>query len=371
MMPKIFFLFCVLAGTVLGASELELVSHFGGGRVYLRRGSDWYAGATVWSLKRDPGLAHLKQIQVGADLCAWTNENEVRCWDSQVHPSAVGKGRSLGAVPELTKHFHGYCLETKAAEIFCLQSFIDGNELKYRYEKVDTKALGTIAAVSASATHICVQNARGKIFCWGENYGGKLGTGGYPFFQRPEEGGDWSVTYATAGIPFPTREIESYGKTFAGVSVYANTSCALSDELKNNVYCWGRLLDTSNLYMEFQLFSQTTSSIPRGVDLSAVPAGRVDGIVAGPLVGFGHDEVGRIYFWGEYGTPPATSQRLAFKAQAMAEVPAGFSIRKLVPVQGEVCAIGAFEGQAEQMYCTRRPWDNPAGRPEMVGVTLP
>lgn len=361
----------VLFSSLLNASGLEIVPHFGGGSVYVRRGSTWYSGSSLWNLKPDVSLERVRQIHFGAELCAWTAEDEVRCAESKLDLFKPERSRNLGRVPSNTKKFHGYCLETTDGEIFCLQSFIDGNDLRYHYARVDTEALGPLQTISASATHVCVQTLWGKIFCWGENYGGKLGRGGFPFFQRPEEGGDWSVTYATAGIPFPTKAVGNGETNFTSLSVYANTSCALSDGPRDNLYCWGRLLDTSNLYMDFSLFSQTTSSQPRRLDLSVVPSGRLVGLVTGPLVGFGHDELGRIYFWGEYAEPLPTAQRLELRARILADPPPNFSISHLVPVQGEVCAVGTLEAGGEALYCSRRPWDRPSARPELVPVDLP
>ncbi|MEZ4749908.1 MAG: hypothetical protein R3B54_04575 [Bdellovibrionota bacterium] len=370
MMLRVLLFFSFFAGPLCAAGNLDLVPHFGGGSVYLKKGDHWYVGASVWKLKRDPSLDEFKYIRSGAEPCGVTHENEVVCAQRDGSLSNRRERRSLGKVPAETKRYLGYCLETTSGEIYCLQSFVDGSDLRYRYELVDTRALGPIEKISASATHVCVQTLTGGIHCWGENYGGKLGTGGFPFYQRPEEGGDWSVGQASPGVPFPTRPVADGTLRFTDVSVYSSTSCALSEESRSNLYCWGRLLDTSNLFMDFASFSQTTSSVPRQVNLQAVPSGHLEGLAVGPLVGFAYDESGRLYVWGDYGGPLRFPERLDLKVRLLARVPNGFSIDALVPLQGEVCVLGAFADREQQILCTRRSWDHPADPPVLVPVEL-
>jgi alpha-tubulin suppressor-like RCC1 family protein len=81
----------------------------------------------------------------------------------------------------------------------------------------------TVTNIAMGAYHTCATASDNRMYCWGNNTSGELGTGATTMWTTNP-----MATHATGLLN---------GKTVTGMSVGNNHSCALTSEGK--VYCWG------------------------------------------------------------------------------------------------------------------------------------
>jgi len=72
----------------------------------------------------------------------------------------------------------------------------------------------------AGSSNVCANGSDGRVYCWGDNFGGKVGIGGGP------------LTVST-----PTAISAPAGVSFSDVSVGGTVSCAMS--VNGRPFCWG------------------------------------------------------------------------------------------------------------------------------------
>lgn len=82
----------------------------------------------------------------------------------------------------------------------------------------------TLVELARGDKHACARTSRGKVFCWGSNDRGQLGSGVY---QRD------SKTPLRVNLP----------STITSIRAKGDTSCALSSS--GEIFCWGKLPDNS------------------------------------------------------------------------------------------------------------------------------
>jgi alpha-tubulin suppressor-like RCC1 family protein len=91
---------------------------------------------------------------------------------------------------------------------------------------VDLSPLGDehgFVRLASGDEHVCGMTARGRVYCWGQNQDGQLGTG--------SAGG-------TESSPAPVDTSDVSGeKIFVGLAAGKRHSCASTTE--GRVYCWG------------------------------------------------------------------------------------------------------------------------------------
>ena len=111
----------------------------------------------------------------------------------------------------------------------------------------------TITAISAGYAHSLALSSDGRVYAWGSNYNGRLGTGTAPSSKVP-------VGVDTSGV--------LAGKTITAISAGADHSLALSST--GRVYAWGL-----NAYGELGDGTITHRTVPVAVDTSGVLAGKI------------------------------------------------------------------------------------------------
>ncbi len=232
---------------------------------------------------------------------------------------------SSNVFPQASKDVPDFCRSGGSGAVECLKERARDGAMSQSYERVDTTGLeGTIASLASSKDHVCAITTAGRVYCWGSNLAGKLGLGGIGVRQLPADDGEWSIAAASPGIPFPTEPVAG---TFRAVSAYGNGSCALSDEARDNAYCWGRIDSIEGLAEHGEKFAAASASRPRRIDLSLVPERQFIGIASGPLAGFGWTASNAVYRWGWGGF------------RLVGKLPAHLRIERLSPVRNEVCAM--------------------------------
>lgn len=330
-----------------------------GAGVYLRVGRQWYvASGSKFKFNRIEALDKFLWLRPMAETCGITDDYQAGCWGRELLSGEIHPTQPFGKVPSDTTQYEAYCLTTAKQEVYCLSDTT--------YEKVDTTGLGgNVTALSGSADHACALTENGQVYCWGVNFKGRLGIGGMPFIQLPEDDTDWSVATSSPPIPFPTLPIQGVnGVRFKQVSVFGNTSCALSDEPSDNAYCWGRLSDYEGTVHRFDWISRTTSSSPRRISLSAVADGKLEGLVAGPLWGAGWDAENTVYWWGSFEDSPLADS-LALKVSRLDSIPRANRIRTMVPAQGQLCVLttlGVGVDEKIELFCTMHKGMNETSR---------
>jgi alpha-tubulin suppressor-like RCC1 family protein len=133
----------------------------------------------------------------------------------------------------------------------------------------------TIQSVSVGTFHSCAL-AAGRVFCWGSDALGELGTG----------------AVITPGVPMAVERLD--GRTVSQLSGYNRSNCVLAD---GKVFCWG-----SNAKGQLGIGSTgTVADLPTLVDSSSALVGKTATQIS---VGYTHacavaDEA--VYCWGENG----------------------------------------------------------------------
>ena len=137
----------------------------------------------------------------------------------------------------------------------------------------------TITAIvsSASAAHTLALTSEGKVYAWGENIEGQLGTNNTTFYSSP-------VAVDMTGA--------LSGKTVVALAAGYQHSLALTSD--GGLYAWG-----SNLGGELGIGSTTSSLVPVAVDTSGVLSGKtIVQIHAGWNTSAVLDSTGQVYTWG-------------------------------------------------------------------------
>jgi hypothetical protein len=255
--------------------------------------------------------------------------------------------------------------------IHCLVERWENDEKKKRYEAVDLTGLDEkFVQLAGSMDHVCALTETGRIYSWGNNFAGKLGLGGFPFVQLPQDGGDWAVGHASPGQPFPTEPVKIKPEhRFTQVSVWANTSCALTDERENNAYCWGRVAPLGNRLERLDSFSQTTFSVPTALDLSAIPERRLAGITAGPAIGLGWTPNNEIYAWGEI-PEGIVDVRFPLRLRPLMKFAGRGVIKRISFVRQNICVVSEEKSHGSFLYCSTTNWQ-PNPKIELHPIDLP
>jgi alpha-tubulin suppressor-like RCC1 family protein len=163
-------------------------------------------------------------------------------------------------------------------------------------------------SVSAGGDHSCALTASGKIYCWGSNALGQLGSAG----------GDALRPRAVDLTSLPTN-----ARNFKAVSAGGDHTCALTTQ--GYAYCWGNGIGS------------TPAAAPLGLTYSAISVGNFEACALSPL--------GYAYCWTFGGTPtPVTTAPLSL---TFTSISVGFD---------QKCGVATSTGRA---YC----WgDNGSGQ---------
>ena|GEM_PF-407342 len=172
-------------------------------------------------------------------ICATAVSGEVYCWGYNGAGQPLGRvtpGSWYSGVPapvdfskQPTSVSVGYyfgCMTTADGKVYCW-GYNDRGQLgttaggtrAIPQELQSPPAGETFVSVSAGRTHACALAASGEIYCWGFDFSGRFGAGG----------GYESTT--------PVRVQRPVGKTFSQVDVGRDITCALTTD--GLAYCWG------------------------------------------------------------------------------------------------------------------------------------
>ena len=236
-------------------------------------------------------------VAVGAGwehTCAVHATGEVSCWGDDTN-GELGNGEIVDQVPLPVKaegitdatavavgHWHT-CALHESGEVSCWGRNYDGQlgngEMGDASSAVPVSVLDITdaVAISAGGEHTCAVHATGEVSCWGDNFGGELGTG-----QRGNEF-DSAVPVKVAGI-----------EDAIDVSTNALNTCVLREG--GNMSCWG-----DNTYG--QLGDGTSTFISPGEPFVSSPV-NVSGIDSAIIISTGADfscaalQSGQVRCWG-------------------------------------------------------------------------
>ncbi len=145
------------------------------------------------------------------------------------------------------------------------------------FEEVDMSGVSgdkVVKSIEVGEDHTCILTAEDKVYCWGANDAGQLGTGTKNSSSVPAE-------VDTTGV--------LAGKKIVQIDSGRRRTCAL--DYAGSVYCWGAgmLGDGTN----------STSYIPVKVDTSGVLKGKtIVFISSGSSHNCAIDSEGKVYCWG-------------------------------------------------------------------------
>jgi alpha-tubulin suppressor-like RCC1 family protein len=139
--------------------------------------------------------------------------------------------------------------------------------------------LGTLVSIAAGASHSCAVNALGRVFCWGANGSGQLGTG------------TWGPGANSRPAP-----VAQGGQAFSSVDVGEDHSCAL--DARREISCWG-----SDATRQLGYFTDDPLETCGALPCSTFPREVIDGTRFGSFTtGYGYScastPLGSLYCWG-------------------------------------------------------------------------
>lgn len=198
--------------------------------------------------------------------------------------------------------------------------------------------------VMGAPDHSCLLNDRGEIFCWGSNYGGQLGRGGFPFRYYENE---WRIVSPTPMLPFPSKPVRSHpASRFKALSVFGHTGCALTDNKPSQLFCWGRL---RSLGLDQDRLSDVEDSLSTtAVPISTAKSSDFVGVATGPLWGAAWSNANEIYAWG---FPEQVAHGAPLQLNKIAEIDRSLEIKKVFPAMNSLCLLASTGKDAEALYC--------------------
>lgn len=149
---------------------------------------------------------------------------------------------------------------------------IDRDGVPYPATPVLIPAGVKLSFVTTGFLHACAVALDGRLFCWGANDYGQLGTG------------DRETSAVPVQVAAPN------GVRFARVAVSSTTTCALSTT--GTVYCWG--LGSSGQVGDGTLTGRVLEPTP----LAGVDGVRFVDVALGYVHGCAVSEAGEVYCWG-------------------------------------------------------------------------
>jgi alpha-tubulin suppressor-like RCC1 family protein len=197
----------------------------------------------------DGTLGVVRQLALGANhSCALRNDGRVLCWGRNNY-GQLGIGANIGTNipnPEPTL--------------------------------IDDSNLGSVRQVALGDLHSCALRDDGRVFCWGANDFGQLGT---------------SVNAGTDNANVPILVDDSNLGTVRQLALGSSHSCAIRDD--GRVFCWG-----TNLYGQLgssvNVGTDNATPVPTPIDNGSLGVARQIGL--GSRHSCAVHEDGRLFCWG-------------------------------------------------------------------------
>lgn len=252
----------------------------------------------------------------GAHACAVTIDWQLHCWGWNVYGQLGVGGTMNQGIPIPLEPVRSYrsvaagwyhtCALDAAGEAFCWgrndQGQLGTGTVSAGATDRPVRVAGDVrfSSISAGAFHSCGVAVDGRIFCWGLNHLGQLGTG----------------SALSSTVPVPVAAAGPFTQVSAGFT----HSCAIS--AAQQVYCWG-----SSVHGELGLGILSGVALPGTVAPEPVPGiSTVRDVSAGLHVTCAADQQ-FVYCWGrgEYGQLGLGSHRDHARPQRVLEPSPGFA----------------------------------------------
>lgn len=257
-------------------------------------------------------------------------------------PSGVlGAGRSFTSIAQGYKHGCGI---TADGQIYCWGANASGQLGTTTNSGTTTptrtpqavplpSGVASFSAVAGGQFHTCAIANTGRVYCWGQNTTGQLGT----------------TTNSGTATPMPTPQavaLPSGVASFSEVSAGGLHTCAVANTGK--VYCWG-----SNLKSQLGATANGTANpTPLAVPLPSGVTG-FSSVAAGAVQTCALANTGQVYCWGlnhdgQLGTTTNNGTNTATPALQAVPLPSGVTSFSVVAAgQTHTCALA----NTGQVYC--------------------
>lgn len=298
----------------------------------------------------------IKSMEAGTgNVCAIASDDKVYCWGGGGGGGALGNGATLDSNVPVAVSTAGVlnnktikavasgnffsCVIASDDKVYCWGNNFGGklgngtisNTSVPTAVNMSGVLVGkTVKQLSAGSEHMCVIASDDKIYCWGFGGTGQLGNGG--------------TSQSTVPVAVTMNGVLN-GKTAKYLASGYSHSCVIASD--DRVYCWGY-----NINGQLGNNSTTQSNVPVAVDSSVALNNKViTSISAGSFHTCGVDSNGLGYCWGfnQYGQlgDGSTAQSLVPVAINMGGVLSGKILTYIAAGEHNNCAL-TTENQA---YC--------------------
>ncbi|UTX51066.1 hypothetical protein KI440_02565 [Candidatus Saccharibacteria bacterium TM7i] len=293
---------------------------------------------------------YLKNVSAGSThACALTSDNRVYCWGNNGNgqlgdgttiqkssPVAVSQGEIPAGVTirQLVTGVNYTCVLASDNKIYCwgysnYGQLGDGTTIQksspVAVSQGEIPAGVTIRQLVAGSSHTCALTSDNKVYCWGYNAYGQAG------------GSSISTNRVTPVAVFQGA-IPS-GVAIRQITAGGHNTCALASD--NRAYCWGQntsgQLGDGTTVNKFSPVAVSQGEIPAGATIRQLTAG------VGYICTLASDN--KAYCWGQNANGRlgngTADDKFSPVAVSQGEIPAGVTIRRIIPGINHTCALTA------------------------------
>ena len=311
-----------------------------GGRVFCWGGNDFgQLGSGTNEIQKTPVVVSLPEkatfLSAGArHTCAVGQSGQAYCWGSNaggqlgLDKTAAPSSNSPTPVPglanakEITAGNAHTCALQGDGRVYCWGSNSYGqlgSQGESTFSPKLVSGLTGVMSITSGESHTCALTSQGAVFCWGYNGAGQVGSGS---------------TESKVFTPAPVKGLQT-GVTF--VASYKNHTCAVQNSI---VLCWG--INTSGeLGNGVQEAKQITPVAVQGLPANS----RWLSVTAGDGFTCSRDDTGFVYCWGKNEAGQLGNQTLALSVSPQPVIGLGVladtaSQLEISPVKGTALEMG-------------------------------